>query len=236
MVHMKNSIILSIVIPFKNEIKIMEEAIHRLMEIQNETVEFIFVDDGSQDYSRDFLKVHFSSSVFLRLSGLGAPKAFLEGAKCARGSYVMLLPLDCYLKKNCLKILLLKLQERPEVLIFPKNYIEGPRMEWYSFLQNLFLLRVLKVAAWTNGFVFHTDLTPLLEDVSAGNFLCDLEFSRKLKSSHWQIMPCHIFVSSRRYRKDGVLKRVFINGFILFCWFFKILKTDKLYLIYRGKS
>lgn len=219
-------IILSLIIPFKDEKEVIKERINDFM-YHGKDVEVIFVNDGSCDGGEKILLESYPESKMLHLKGVGTGKAFSEGARVSEGKFLMLLPIDCFLTDAVMGKLIHKLKiSQEKVFVFPKKYSLHKKMNLYSYLQNRFLLKILKIASWTNVFVLSRELKNCLESSANSDFLVDLELSRSLRAWHWAIHDGFISVSPRRYLKDGAIRRILINGLILFLWYFK-LKTNK---------
>lgn len=233
-----NHLPLSIVVPFRNERALVADMVATHRRLESSQVEFIYVDDGSTDGSGEELRRLNAGAAILRLEGGGTGRAFLAGASLAKGSYILLLPIDCGVSPAGLNELLVASSSAGAgVLLFPKKYASAERMSPYAWLQNLVLLKAIRLASWTNGFVFHRRLVPALERATTEDFLNDLEFSRNLRGEKWHVLAHQISVSARRYEKDGTWRRILINGLILLLWQFKLASTQRLHHMYkRGKN
>jgi glycosyltransferase involved in cell wall biosynthesis len=94
--------LLSIVVPCYNEEAVIAETIQRLsrfgQEINELELEFIFVDDGSQDATRSLLRQHASQDARIRIvsfaRNFGHQIAVTAGIDCARGDAVVLIDAD----------------------------------------------------------------------------------------------------------------------------------------------
>jgi polyisoprenyl-phosphate glycosyltransferase len=94
--------LLSIVIPCYNEEEVIGETIKRLksfcLELQNLEVELIFVDDGSQDRTRELLKVFAAEDNRIKIIGFarnfGHQIAVTAGIDGANGDAVVLIDAD----------------------------------------------------------------------------------------------------------------------------------------------
>lgn len=229
---------LSIVVPFRNERSLVSAMVAAHGQLQSSVIEFIYVDDGSTDGSGEELRRLDSKATIVRLEGAGTGKAFLAGASKAQGAYILLLPIDCVISRAGIdELLLANSEDKAGVLLFPKKYAGTETMSPYASLQNLILLKAVKLASWTNGFVFHRRLIGALKLAVKEDFLNDLEFSRNLRTEKWHVLENEISVSARRYEKDGAWRRILINGLILLLWQLKLASTQRLHQIYkRGKS
>jgi glycosyltransferase involved in cell wall biosynthesis len=232
-----NAILLSVVIPFKDEENIIKKSVSFFNTLSRDEVELIFVDDGSSDKGSTQLKTQINSHRLIMLQGLGTGKAFYEGMKQANGQYVLLLPVDCIFDEVTFSELLFNIRKNEsDVIVFPKKYSTHNEMKFYSFIQNIILLRVFHIAAWTNGIVIKKDhLEKLLKSVEK-KFLNDLELSRQLRWLKWKILNGALIVSPRRYHHDGAWRRILINGLIVFLWTFRLASIEKMYQLYlKGK-
>lgn len=207
------------------------------LDLCGEYRELIFIDDASDDGSSELLsKLAPRVRIKKLISNVGVGKAFYAGAIDAKGKYVLFLPVDCILSVKALNQLILKIKnDRCDVLMFRKMYDTKKALFLYRELQNYLLLKVFRVASWTNGICVHSDLVGELEPAVQFSFLCDLEFSKRLKKFQWKVIDSSICVSVRRYINDGILSRIGINGLILFLWFFKLSSNDNLKKFYSKK-
>lgn len=230
--------LLSIVIPFKNEEVVIKKSLSFIKFLEQNNIEIIFVNDGSSDFGPNLVKENFPNSKMIELSGLGTGKAFYYGMKEAQGEYTWLLPIDCTIAEKKVEELIeiIKLNQI-NVHIFPKRYSSQGEMKFYSYLQNFFLLKVLRLAAWTNGFILKSSLLQDLQISSENVFLNDLELSRILRIHKWNILKFPLIVSPRRYHHDGKYNRIVINGVIVLLWSLRLMNVQKLHDIYRwGKK
>ena len=98
---------LSIIIPVFNEINNLEKFTSNLFEsFKNENVEYIFIDDGSTDGSKDWLKKfitkkHDSELKLISLdTNIGKGNAIHNGIKKSKGKYVLFQDADLELDTN----------------------------------------------------------------------------------------------------------------------------------------
>jgi hypothetical protein len=229
---MKN-ISLSIVIPFKNESVSLRNIVETHESLFREEIEIIFVNDLSSDDSEEILLRNLPKANVVKGKGDGVAAAFYEGARTALGEYILLLPVDCHVGQTTVLCLLSLIHKKQSSIFFmPKQYSHNSSMSLYAKVQNLILLKFFKLASWTNGFLFHRIHLSLFEKVRNYSFLGDLEFSKILRKENWFILDSPIIVSPRRYYQDGEKRRIVINGFILVCWFFRIMSIESLRKIY----
>ena len=233
-----NDIFLSVIVPFKNEVHLVSNLDERPEFQAGVSTEFIYVDDGSTDGGGDILARLRPAERILRLSGVGTGKAFHAGAEMAQGRYVFLLPIDCRLSVEAMRDLAAHAERATAgVLVFPKRYTSARSLGLYAIAQNTILLRWLRMASWTNGFVLRRDLLPVLRDSVQEVFLNDLELSRRLKSAEWHVLKHEISVSPRRYANDGALRRIFLNGLVVMLWQLRLASTPRLLKLYkRGRE
>lgn len=232
-----HAIFLSIIIPFKNEKIQIEKSLTFFKGLESENVELVFVNDGSTDGGEDVIKKKFKTSTILATPSVGTGKAFLHGMKNSRGQYSWLLPVDCFIKGDVTRNVYEKIRsENGDVYVFPKKYTGENEMKIYSFFQNMILLKGIRLAAWTNGFVLKNSLVEILEKSNREVFLVDLELSKQLKKKKWIVLDEELIVSTRKYKKDGYLKRIFMNGVIVSLWIFKLVSSEKLLQLYRTEK
>ncbi len=226
--------ILSVIIPFKNEFHQLENSIDNFHIFQKENIELIFVDDGSTDQSAVLVENKYPGTTMIKLDGVGTGKAFSKGMEVAKGDFSFLLPVDCLILENSLQKVLEKLHgESADVYVFPKQYGQKNGMRIYALLQNIFLLKFFHLAAWTNGFILKKEFYELLERSSHEVFLVDLILSRSLRFKKWKVFEEKMIVSPRRYQKDGMIKRITINGIIVFLWLIRVGNPKRLHKFYR---
>ncbi|MGD0189303.1 MAG: glycosyltransferase family 2 protein [Rhizomicrobium sp.] len=114
------TVTLSVVVPVKDEAENVEPLAREIAGIvaRDESVEIIFVDDGSSDATPDVLKALKSSLPCLRViqhgRNLGQSRALLTGVRAARGGLIVTLDGDGQNDPADIPKLLAQYQENPE--------------------------------------------------------------------------------------------------------------------------
>lgn len=205
--------IISVVIPFRDEEEIISETHHQIRWLRGKNYEIIWVNDGSRDDSERILRALLEDTEqLISTEGLGILGAFLAGSKTASRSVLLWLPADCVLTENLTEESVNQMEAGNSWGAFEKTY-DNSLLAFYAYLQNRFLLRS-GVVAWTNVFVFPKTW---LEGIKASHqFPADLNLSKELNSKlPLKILPGRVQVSSRKYKADGFLKRIFQNAIVL---------------------
>lgn len=98
---------ISIIIPFYNTEKYLEECLSSIKTQTFSDYECIMIDDGSIDSSREIAKKFLDDSRFKLLGDkhIGFPLSKNLGLDNAKGEYIVFLDSDDYLELNCLEIL-----------------------------------------------------------------------------------------------------------------------------------
>ena len=181
----KNSVLkLSILIPVFNEIKCIEIFTSRLFKcFQKEQPQYIFIDDGSDDGSKEWLTKNLISR---KLSGtvklIDLPKnkgkgyALRKGLEVARGEQIMLLDSDLeYDPKDCLKMFrIIKSSSNMEAL-FGSRYIGG-KIKHRKYLLN-------NIAVKINTFIFNFLFNESISDLHCGTKIISKKLFDKIKLS-----------------------------------------------------
>jgi cellulose synthase/poly-beta-1,6-N-acetylglucosamine synthase-like glycosyltransferase len=150
----KKPLLLSLVIPFRNEAGSLPGLLDDLarQDLDPSLFEIIFVDDGSTDAGMDIIK---SSSVLLRgaktlaTGGKGKKKAMAMGIGNARGDYIVTTDADCRVSKEWLKDIYRELSTSgADMLIGPVDIIdEGGLVNRLVQLEFLALQAVTEIFA-----------------------------------------------------------------------------------------
>ncbi|MCC5907090.1 MAG: glycosyltransferase family 2 protein [Balneolaceae bacterium] len=102
---------ISVIIPFYNTEKYLEQAIESVLRQSFKPIELILVNDGSTDQSENIAKKFEQETILLNQENKGAAAARNKGLKSAKGLYIAFLDADDYWKPNTLEYLLGKLLE-----------------------------------------------------------------------------------------------------------------------------
>lgn len=236
---------LSILIPFYNEEKTLGGSLSRLERILDELghpedIEVLLInshsEDGSLNIANSFSRRLDQWKLYpLEQKQPSSGAAFYEGAKKCSGLWVFFLAADIHIKLPHIQKLRLFINTMPtdHYGAFFKSYQPS---HWvlsiYASIQNRFLLRKRRHFVWTH--------CPLVSQALCKNyltkndFLTDVLFSDQLrKKAHFHYFRIPVQVNSRRYYPRRILRRILLNGFILFAFRLKLLSVTRLEKIYR---
>ncbi|MEE4214276.1 MAG: glycosyltransferase [Bacteroidales bacterium] len=150
----KKPLLLSLVIPFKNEAAGLPGLLDDLASqvLDPALFEIIFVDDGSTDAGMDILKSspgELQSIKILGTGGKGKKKAMALGIENARGDYIVTTDADCRVSKDWLKEIYRELSiTGADMLIGPVDIIdEGSLFNRLVQLEFLALQSVTEIFA-----------------------------------------------------------------------------------------
>jgi hypothetical protein len=204
-------------------------------------VEFCVVDAGSSDGSREILGRGASRTDSGEKFGFDVVLGTLPSPSVARTlnlglsglgprDFVLVHPVDCRIPAAAWRVLIEELEtacqhaadHRFDFWVFQKAYFpQGPVLRAYAWLLNEFLLALGNCWVWTHLPCFRISLLSGVTDGSRAGFpelgfLEDLEFGRSLRKQgrRMRILPAFVSVSSRRYARDGQLRRILFNGLI----------------------
>ena len=241
--HQMNNIMkLSILIPIFNEIKCIETFTNRLFYcFQKEEPQFIFIDDGSNDGTKEWLTKNL---IPLRLSGtikfINLPKnkgkgyALRKGLEVASGKHIMLLDSDLeYDPKDCLKMFrIIKSSSNIEAL-FGSRYIGG-KIKHRKYLLN-------NIAVKINTFIFNLLFKESISDLHCGTKIISKKLFDKIKLSindfGFEIdLATQIAKTNKKIYQYGISyvgrtvsegkKITWIDGLLSYYYFFKIRFID----------
>lgn len=237
----------SIIIPFLNEIAIIEKALAMVSENLERVAdscggvrwEVCLVDSGSMDgsgeWGRDYAEQKAWQFVDAKLVRPSIGRALNSAIKDVESEFVVFLPMDVEIPLAALNLL-------AEVLVgdevqcggFIKAY--SPQtlfLKTYVGVQNIFRSKLLKNLVWTNVIFGRRQLfveEPLPED----GFLEDVILSDRLKHKNgWRLLNSRVLVSSRKYYPERVGKRIFVNLLIMFLYRTRLVGINRLKLMYQ---
>lgn len=238
---MSHKVLISVIIPVYNESSNRAHLVRLAQELSDQyqgLVEMIISDSGSSDDLIESLKgidqIRISKSI--EKNPVPAARSFINGARLARGTWLVLMPCDLVPDPKCFEEILKVSQSSVDYGFFRKKYLDQNLL---LTLQGLILNWIRagrqRQFVWTNMPFFRRDLLPCF---STNGFLDDLMLSDRLRTGHFK---CHqsrqfVFVSSRRYTRSGVVRQQFRNALVLILY--RTLKIDPLQLakIYQGKA
>jgi glycosyltransferase involved in cell wall biosynthesis len=217
---------LSIIIPILNEeeqLPVFFNSIDQLARLYTD-IEWIFVDGGSEDRSIELIQSFVLKAkmdlIIKRFQSPSIAKGVRAGLDYCLASTVLVLPVDCHIKRVHLDLILGEVDS----LVWGGFYKSYTSTNWYyrlyAYLQNLMLTRFGQNIVWTNLLIAkktlwqqHLEVMGFLEDV----FFCD-----KLKAhAPGCLFKKSVKVSNRRYqghfftriRKNLVIMILYRLGF-----------------------
>ncbi len=126
---------ISIIVPVYQAEKYLEECLESLLDQNISEYEIICIDDGSTDKSAEIIRKFQQKTdkiVYFYQTNQGVSTARNRGIELARGKYLMFVDSDDAIKRNCLKYLYKKAEEKAsELLVFggkPDTPLKAP--EW----------------------------------------------------------------------------------------------------------
>ncbi len=167
--HQENSKTLSLVIPVFNEINFLHKLFYQIKNyFNNEDIEVIFVDDGSDDGSSDVLSELKNTENYkfkfklLRLDiNSGKGKAIQTGIKNSIGEYILLQDADLELDIKDAKEIFDMIRKNDDIkCIFGSRYLSGKLKKNNYFFNNL----IVKI----NTLIFNIFFSQALSDVHCG--------------------------------------------------------------------
>ena len=172
---------LSIIIPVFNEISYIKEFTNNLKNtFINENVEYIFVDDGSNDGSKEWLENYLKkqpkeNNKFISLSkNIGKGNALHEGLKIFKGDYILFQDADLELDtKDSLEMYRIIKNDKKINCLFGSRYLTGKLKSNKNFI-NEFIVRI-------NSLIFNILYLQSLSDVHCGTKIVSREVIENIK-------------------------------------------------------
>ncbi|MGM0634567.1 MAG: glycosyltransferase [Bacteroidota bacterium] len=135
----------SVLIPFRNEIRHLPNLLESIQQLKypNQNVEFIFINDHSEDDSVEIIQ-EFSSKFTIRIlhnstNETGKKWALLNGIKAATNDYILTTDADCWLPIDWLKCFHNEIQfSNSKMIVGPVAIRRGnsflEKFQYYDFL------------------------------------------------------------------------------------------------------
>ena len=212
---------ISVIVPVYNESEFIEPFLERLAEL-NGDAEFIFVDDSSDDSTCASIQNYEARLSGMQLLTINSHKGMAPGnnagAKTATGDVLWFLPADCLPPPNALELIEQTLHNTTAIGgAYFKHYTSGSLFmkcgEFY--LNNLRFQRAGNVVS-TNGIFLRRETFDKLGGFTEHGFLDDVLLSDRLKKiGRLAVIKQPLIVSSRRYERDGISKRIINNLLIV---------------------
>ena len=211
----KNKII-SIIVPVFNEENFLPEVINQLLSWCESEDEIIVSDGGSSDGT-----VNLCDRVRLVRTKKGRAIQMNEAAKCAKGDVFWFLHADVGISNI----------SRSELLS------EGSEKFWGFFDIDLkdsywifriiescmnFRSRLTKIATGDKGIFLSRQVFEEIGGFPEIEIMEDIAISKKLKLYPPYISSHRLQVSSRRWKKNGILRTVLLMWSLRLAWFFKV--------------
>lgn len=119
----------SIIIPVYNIEKYIERCLLSIINQSYKNIEVIIVDDGSTDKSSDIVDDYLNHNNFIVIhkENGGLSSARNAGLKVATGEFVMFVDGDDYLMDNAIEILVKKINDEIDVVMFPYIRVYGSK-------------------------------------------------------------------------------------------------------------
>tara|TARA_B110000263_G_scaffold250113_1_gene270592 strand:- start:2291 stop:3328 length:1038 start_codon:yes stop_codon:yes gene_type:complete len=166
--HLKSKKKLSILIPVYNEINFLKLFSSKLSNVfKNTNAEYIFIDDGSTDGSKEWLNDYVNNSPLeLQLIDLkknyGKGHALHEGIKIAQGDYLLFQDADLELDpKDSLEMYNIILNDQSISCVFGSRYLSGKLKRNKNYLNEFF--------GKMNSFIFNLLFKESLSDIHCGS-------------------------------------------------------------------
>ncbi len=227
---------LSIIIPVFNEIRYIEEFTNNLKDtFTNENVEYIFINDGSNDGSKEWLenflkKEPKENNILINLKkNIGKGNALHEGLKICKGDYILFQDSDLELdSKDSFEMYQIIKKDKTIKCVFGSRYLSGKLKRNKNFV-NQFVGRI-------NSFIFNILFSQSLSDVHCGSkivskdvidnikltikdFGFEIDFASQIAKNNFDIFEYGISYFSRSVEEGK--KITWIDGLKTYYYLFK---------------
>lgn len=218
---------ISVIVPIKNEALQLRQLFNVIEKYPTNCV-FYFCDGGCVDESFDIIldfKIKSPNKKIYICKNESSNKSILSTLLIPIDEiytdYVFLHPVDIDCSDYFNQLIHLN---SADYYVFKKRYYPSNiLLTIQSQILNNIRLK-LRSFVWTNGVFVKTSVLKNCKHL-VNEFLEDVMLSDFLKDNYeGEVMPCFTICSSRRYIKDGVYKRMFINLSIMFL--FRVFKVN----------
>ncbi len=211
----KNKII-SIIVPVFNEENLLPRLINQLFSWCEFYDEIIVSDGGSIDGT-----VNYCERVRLVRTKKGRAIQMNEAAKCARGDVFWFIHADVEISNISRSELLCENSEKPwgffDIDLKDSHWI----FRIIEFSMN-FRSRLTKIATGDKGIFITRRVFEEIGGFPEIEIMEDIAISKKLKIYSPYISSHRLQVSSRRWRKNGILRTISLMWFLRLAWFFRM--------------
>ncbi len=176
---------LSIIIPVYNEINYLDEFTKNLLgSFKSENVEFIFINDGSNDGSSEWLskyidenKLNKNNINYMLINSsknYGKGSALQKGLKIATGDYILFQDSDMELDTTDSKEMYELIKKNPDMkVIFGSRFSSGKLRANYNFIHG--------IVARINSIIFNVLFFQSITDLHCGTKIISKEVLEKIK-------------------------------------------------------
>ena len=207
---------ISIIIPVFNEKKLLPELIKKLVSWCDPEDEVIVSDGGSTDET-----VSFCDRVLLLISRKGRAIQMNEAIKYAKGDIFWFIHADVKIS-NISRNELISDSSEKHWGFFDVDIKDS---HWaFRIIESSMNLRsrLTKIATGDKGIFITRKVFEEIGGYAAIEIMEDIAISKKLKLYSPYISSQRLQVSSRRWRKNGILATVFLMWFLRLAWFFRV--------------
>ena len=204
---------LSVVIPVYNELRTIEELVHRVQAVKIEK-EIVIVDDGSTDGTRDLLAQMASSGtgdemprIFLQDRNQGKGAALRRGMKEANGQIILIQDADLEYDPQDYAQLLAPIQKGLADVVYGSRFLGGPHrvlFYWHS-IGNGLLTTVSNMCTdlnltdvWTCYKAFRREVLQNVT-IQEDRFGFEPEITAKIAKGGWRVYEVPISYAGRTY-------------------------------------
>lgn len=205
---------ISIIIPCYNEVKTIKQAIREVQNYKDNFLEIIIIDDGSNDGTRDILKVlenEDNLKIIYKDNNQGKGSAIIEGLKYVTGDVIIIQDADLEYSPEDYKTLLLPFLETDADVVYGSRFLGGSkyvRLHFYfHFLANKFLTNFcnlftnLNMTDMETGYkAFKTDVIKSIQ-LEENSFAIEPEITIKLAKKKYKFYEVAVSYRGRSYEE-----------------------------------